>query len=311
MGNFETFLFLIQYKKKKLSMKNHYIFKKICVCTLLSSITIGAYAQSCATGITFAGSKIKVTVPGDWAARPTITIVSDAGGGAYSGASSNWSSTNNYATLTQTLILVDGATTKTCIYTAGVLPIELMSFTAKLNDAKKIDLKWSTATEVNNDYFTIEKSVNGITFAKVGTIQGSGNSSTQKDYSYVDESPTEGNSYYRIKQTDFDGKNETFNAVAVYYESKSDGGCILKVFPNPCIGQCNVSLEDCDNTGSPEIAVEIMDAAGNKVYSKIPYTDEKGLFNFQIDTENNLKPGIYIVRGANKKTSYAQKLIVK
>ncbi len=92
---------------------------------------------------------------------------------------------------------------------------------------------------------------------------------------------------------------------------KENGDCILKVFPNPCMGQCNVVLEGCDNSANPDIEVEVIDAVGNKVYSKVPYTDDKGLFNFQIDTENNLKPGIYIVRGASKKSTYTQKLIVK
>ncbi|MBI2269376.1 MAG: T9SS type A sorting domain-containing protein [Bacteroidetes bacterium] len=191
------------------------------------------------------------------------------------------------------------------------LPIQLLSFDARLVDKVKVELNWKTATEVNNDYFTIERSKNGATFEDIGHVKGSGNSSSEKTYSLVDDGPYEGNSYYRLKQTDFDGKNETFEMVAVYYEKQPGGGCILKVFPNPCAGQCTVALTDCISAEDPEINVELIDAAGNKVYSKIPYRDDKGSFNFQIDTENNLTPGVYIVRGINKKESYAQKLLVK
>ena len=57
--------------------------------------------------------------------------------------------------------------------------------------------------------------------------------------------------------------------------------------------------------------MELLDAGGNKVYSKVPSRDDKGSFNFQIDTQNNLAPGVYIVRGASKKESYMQKMIVR
>lgn len=194
---------------------------------------------------------------------------------------------------------------------ASPLPISLLSFDAKLVDKVKVKLDWKTATEVNNDYFTIEKSKNGATFEETGRVKGSGNSSTEKSYSLVDDNPYEGNSYYRLKQTDFDGKNETFDMVAVYYEKKPGEGCVLKVFPNPCVPVCTVALTDCIHTDDPEINVELIDAAGNKVFSKIPYRDDKGSFNFQIDTQNNLTPGVYIVRGINKKESYSHKMLVK
>lgn len=198
-----------------------------------------------------------------------------------------------------------------CTATPGSpLPISLINFSAE-KSGSSVKLIWSTATEVNNDYFAIEKSKNGATFVDIGHVKGSGTSSSEKKYSLLDDAPYEGNSYYRLKQTDFDGKNETFEMVAVYYERQPGGGCILKVFPNPCVGQCTVALTDCIDAEDPEINVELIDAAGNKVYSKIPYRDEKGSFNFQIDTENNLTPGVYIVRGINKKESYSQKLLVK
>jgi hypothetical protein len=235
------------------------------------------------------------------------------------GTSGNWTELSTGSSITGDQINFSGValngdgyyTIGTKNKTASPLPIQLLDFTAQLVDKTKVQLNWKTATEVNNDFFTIERSKNGATFEDIGHVKGASNSSAEKAYSLVDDSPYEGNSYYRLKQTDHDGKSETFDMVVVYYETQPGGGCILKVFPNPCIGQCTVALTDCIHADDPEINVELIDAAGNKVYSKIPYRDDKGSFNFQIDTENNLKPGVYIVRGINKKESYSQKMLVK
>lgn len=95
-----------------------------------------------------------------------------------------------------------------------VLPIELISFTAELinNYAK---LTWTTATETDNDYFTIERSINGVDFNIIGIIEGSDNSTIQKTYTFIDEAVLPGVNYYRLKQTDFDGSYKYYNIVAV------------------------------------------------------------------------------------------------
>ena len=196
-----------------------------------------------------------------------------------------------------------------CVFAGGSLPIELISFEAKLNE-KNVELHWSTASEKNNDFFTIERSTNGTTFEFVTKKDGAGNSTTQKDYSATDENPTEGTSYYRLKQTDFDGKFEYSNLVAVDFE-KNSSGCVLTVYPNPCTSECTIDLAECDNSESPEINVELVDASGRKVYSKVPLRDDKGSFSFTFDSKNNLKPGIYIVRGVSRKENYTKKVIIK
>lgn len=86
-----------------------------------------------------------------------------------------------------------------------LLPIELISFTAE-NEYNKILLKWSTASEKNNNYFSIEKSYNGIDFFKIGEISGAGYSNIITHYTFIDETPIYGLNYYRLKQTDFDGQ---------------------------------------------------------------------------------------------------------
>lgn len=203
-----------------------------------------------------------------------------------------------------------GPTTGPTSYGTNPLPIELTSFTAEL-DNTLVKLKWSTATEVNNDYFTIERSKNGFTFETVTEVNGAGNSSSPKNYSALDKSPLEGTSYYRLKQTDFNGKYDYSQLIAIDYKNTSTG-CVLNVYPNPCMGgPCNIDLAECNNEDNPEITVELIDAAGNRVYSHIPERDSKGSFTLSIDKSNNLKPGVYIVRGVSKSEQYNKKMIIK
>ncbi len=106
---------------------------------------------------------------------------------------------------------VDGSSAST-FWSAGtsycvcavVLPIELTAFKGTCKTDKAY-LSWTTASETNNDYFTIEKAVDGVTFSPIATIPGSGTSSQPNNYSYTDENAFIGFAYYRLKQTDFDG----------------------------------------------------------------------------------------------------------
>src|SRR5690606_38659659 len=88
----------------------------------------------------------------------------------------------------------------------NVLPIQLLSFTAKPIDNKEVLTQWTTATETNNDFFTVERSVDALNFKEIGTVNGAGNSNNAIKYRFSDKNPFAGTSYYRLKQTDFDGK---------------------------------------------------------------------------------------------------------
>ncbi|MBI2268820.1 MAG: hypothetical protein HYU69_00520 [Bacteroidetes bacterium] len=86
------------------------------------------------------------------------------------------------------------------------LPIELLGFTA-VSEKSFVKLNWSTATETNNDYFTVERSGNGSNYDLVQTIKGAGNNTTKLEYELIDSKPLKGINYYRLKQTDYDGKH--------------------------------------------------------------------------------------------------------
>ena len=89
------------------------------------------------------------------------------------------------------------------ITTTGTLPVSLVSYDVRLNNSK-VDVTWSTATETNNKYFTIERSANGTDFVAIGTVNGAGTSSSVNNYSFVDIHPLTGVSFYRLTQTDID-----------------------------------------------------------------------------------------------------------
>lgn len=108
------------------------------------------------------------------------------------------------------------------------LPIELLSFSAA-NMGAFVHLTWTTATERNNDYFNIQRSTDGAEFSSIARIAGAGTSTREIDYQYGDESPLAGVSYYRLKQTDFDGKVTYSKVVKVDRDSEA----VLMVYPNP------------------------------------------------------------------------------
>lgn len=113
------------------------------------------------------------------------------------------------------------------------LPIELLSFNAKCNNGN-VNIIWTTTSETNNDYFTIERSNDGINFEAIGKIDGADNSSHPINYSFDDVEPLTGTSYYRLKQTDFDGKYKYFNPVAV--DCNNNNLSNINIFPNPNTG---------------------------------------------------------------------------
>ena len=177
------------------------------------------------------------------------------------------------------------------------LPIELIYFDAFPVDNTYVDISWGTATELNNDYFVLERSANGLSWMEIAQVNGAGNSNTELHYEYSDDAPLNGTSYYRLTQVDFDAESETFDIEAVDITTVEDGDCVMTVYPNPCNSQCNVVLSECAESATSDIVVQVVDASGNVVQQEMPYRNYDGSFTYSIDKSNNLKPGIYFVRG--------------
>ncbi len=107
-------------------------------------------------------------------------------------------------------------------------PVELISFSAKKENTSII-VEWQTASEINNSHFVIEKSKDGKIFTEVATIKGNNNSSVTQSYSITDYTPYSLNSYYRLKQVDFNGDYVYSEIITVYIENSFT----LQIIPNP------------------------------------------------------------------------------
>lgn len=161
------------------------------------------------------------------------------------------------------------------------LPIELVEFSAA-PDGKKVKLTWSTASEKNNDYFTIERSYKGKDWAEVKKVPGAGNSSSPLHYLAWDYAPSRGSVYYRLKQTDFDGTSTFSNMKVVHFQYKSD----VKVYPNPAKRQLHIELS---NTASAEVA--LANSLGQRINLRSAVSSDKITFN-----TSGLAKGIYFLR---------------
>lgn len=111
------------------------------------------------------------------------------------------------------------------------LPVALQPLKAT-NKNNSAVLNWATTTEVNNDYFEVQKSVDGVTFLVIGKVFSKGNSSVQVDYDFTDNLPLNGLNYYRLKQIDKDGKSTISNVVKIDFPLKNTA---FNVFPNPAL----------------------------------------------------------------------------
>lgn len=191
--------------------------------------------------------------------------------------------------------------------TGVYLPIELLNFNAK-GEANKVRIYWSTASETNNDFFTIEKSINGIDWKILGTVKGAGTSTQKLNYQSYDYNPVTGIQYYRLKQTDFDGKYTYSNIAAVDFNENLS----FSLFPNPTRSNSQVYLNINSSVNDGQlILVVVHDAMGKEVLSKINIVGKENGSITAIDPSETLAPGIYFVTATSDNSIYNQKLVIK
>jgi hypothetical protein len=112
------------------------------------------------------------------------------------------------------------------------LPVSFIDlYGERVNDIVKVN--WATATETNNDHFMVERSDNGFGWEPIGKVDGAGNSNSVRSYTFDDLYPVDGISYYRIKQTDFDGKFTYSNTIAINYDLILENAIEVNLYPNP------------------------------------------------------------------------------
>lgn len=169
------------------------------------------------------------------------------------------------------------------------LPVELLYFNSRI-EGDYVELIWSTASELNNDYFTLERSRNGKIFELLSNIGGNGTTSISSNYSYIDKDPYLGLSYYRLTQTDYDGQTEVFPIISVLHNPSENE---FSVTPNPLKSNLvNIKSSGFDKDEMTEL--NIIDLQGKIVERKKYFTDQFGNLDIEYQTTINLQEGMYI-----------------
>lgn len=169
------------------------------------------------------------------------------------------------------------------------LPVELIEFKGRGYENKNV-LSWKTASEINNDYFVLERSDGGSMFYEVATIPGGGNSNNLLDYSYSHENPNEVE-YYRLRQVDYDGKWAYSKIISLRSKKRMD----INIYPNPTKDNFFFSLsEEAEGT----YTIVYTDIIGNTHKELINIT--RGTNSYQVNEFKQLSNGIYFIQIINE-----------
>ncbi len=193
----------------------------------------------------------------------------------------------------------------TCDPPGPPLPIELLAFDARVVD-KSVHIDWTTASEINNAFFTVERSLDGNDWESIAYLEGAGTSSGSLSYSYIDESPFFGLSFYRLRQTDYDGSSESFKAISVSVIPNDD---VIRVYPNPTANNLHINI--FSNANSRSVAsITIHSLTGQEVLHEANELI-KGDNAIRLDL-SAVKPGVYVIN-VNRNLGFAhqQRIIIQ
>jgi hypothetical protein len=203
------------------------------------------------------------------------------------------SGTNNYGTNlpggTQTI--------------AGGLPVDLLSFSGK-NFGKENHLEWSTASEINNDFFAVERSMDGIHFEFIAKVNGAGSSNSIHTYNYTDNFLPRPypHYYYRLKQTDYNGRSEYSSIIFVHVTSENK---LLNIYFDPLSHKLSVETY-FEEDG--EYWFTVVDVASNTIYHH-PENAAKGKNVFPVSL-NSFSNGVYVLKISGNNTFLQSKFLV-
>lgn len=190
-----------------------------------------------------------------------------------------------------------------------VMPIELTSFYA-VPDHNAIVIRWESATESNNKEYTVERSGDGVIFTILEVIPSKadrGNSVKPLNYEFTDKEPVAGTAFYRLKQTDYNGKFEYFQIISVDFEKSKH--ITFTVYPNPNQGQFTVDFSGIEN--NHEIEVVMHDQNGRLVYQRNVLSESLATNTFSIAPDSKIAPGLYMVNFIVEGVKYPVKVIVQ
>ena len=170
------------------------------------------------------------------------------------------------------------------VQAGALLPVSLIEFSGRENK-NRIDLFWSTATEINNEHFIVERSSDGTNFDELERVKGAGNSDVINNYKYSDLHPPVGANYYRLTQYDFDGQFEVLGTIRVEVVNRLSG--LVVTYPNPT----GSSLQIQHESGILPNQIIVYDMAGIKYQVPVRHSNKKSVLDL-----SNLKSGAYSIQ---------------
>ena len=262
-------------------------------------------------GSTFTPLTGNYTEPGTGSFQPN-------GEPLYDGVQTNWvneeidlTSFNSNQTKLRFELKTDGSVTKDGWYiddigilVYGIVPVELSSFSA-IKQVDKILLKWITSTETNNMGFELQRRTNENKWVKLGFIKGNGTTTERSNYSFTDEEPFTGKSYYRLKQMDFDGSYKIFTAVEVDFATINEYS-LSQNYPNPFnpITEINFSIAKSGN-----VTLKVYNILGSEVATLIDGFIELGKKSVRFDA-TELTSGVYFYTIKTEDFTSTRKMIL-
>ncbi|MCX6152339.1 MAG: M14 family zinc carboxypeptidase [Ignavibacteriales bacterium] len=185
-----------------------------------------------------------------------------------------------------------------------LLPVEMISFSA-IAENNSVLLSWTTATELNNKGFQIQKSSDNKSWLEVAFLKGNGTTNQLSEYSFIDPNPTIGKSYYRIVQQDFDGTTKNSKSIEVFVRNNY-GFELNQNYPNPFNPSTTISYQI--STAS-YVTLKIYDVLGNEVADLVNEKKPSGIYQFEFNA-NSLSSGIYYYKLVAGNFSETKKMII-
>ncbi|HVD96870.1 MAG TPA: T9SS type A sorting domain-containing protein [Cytophagaceae bacterium] len=180
-------------------------------------------------------------------------------------ASGNWTYTHNLGLTGAEQLLITATATDASNNTSEfapciVLPIELLSFEVSKQGTQQTLVEWSTALELDNNYFVIERSQDGTHWSPIGTVAGAGNSHSILSYSFIDQEAAAGFNYYRLQQVDYNGKSSFSTIRSLNFGSELS----ISIFPNPAQDALTVQIYNLKG----DVTIELINTLGQSVLIK-------------------------------------------
>ncbi len=169
----------------------------------------------------------------------------------------------------------------------SALPVEFVSFHVQKRNDTEAFIHWSTARELNNSHFNVQRSTDGLSFNTIAQVEGGGTTNHLTEYSFIDKHPIIGVNYYRIKQVDFDGKYDVTDVKVLEF---GQGDAVNHIYPNPTNDIVHIELNERLLSNAP-ISIQLIDQTGKYVISKsIDTLDRQQSLDL-----SNLSNGVYVL----------------